>query len=130
MAEYTSLIATALRLIVKKGRPITVFRETVSVPDPAAPWDATTGTQASFTTSGVFQDPRNSEKNFDFALKVQPGTDVERVDWHIYIPASGATFAPQPGDTVLDVADTYRVVTCSPFKPGLETILYILQVQY
>ena len=130
MAEYTSLVATALRLIVKKGRPITVFRETVLVADATAPWSAVEGSKTSFTTSGVFQDPRNSEKNFDFALKVQPGTDVERVDWHIYAPATGATFDPQPGDTVLDGSDTYRVVTCSPIKPGLETILYILQVQY
>ena len=38
--------------------------------------------------------------------------------------------ALEPGDTVLDVADTYRVVTCSPFKPGAEAIMYILQGQY
>ena len=130
MAEYTSLIATALRLITKKGRAITVFRETVLVADPTLPWSAVEGTRTSFATTGVFQDPRNSEKNFDFALKVQPGTDIERVDWHIYIPASGVTFDPQPGDTVLDGADTYRVVTCSPLKPGAEAIMYILQVQY
>ena len=129
MAEYDRLIATALRLITAKGRAITVFRETPSVPSSSEPWALAAGSSTSFPTHGVFQDPRNSEKNFDFALKVRPETDIERVDWHIYIPATGATFDPQPGDTVLDSTDTYRVVTCSPIKPGDQMIMYILQVQ-
>jgi hypothetical protein len=68
--------------------------------------------------------------NFDFAVKLVPGTEIERVDWHIYVPAQGCTFVPKTGDEVIWGAETYRVVTVSPVSPGDQDILYILQVQY
>lgn len=128
MAEYDSLIAAAYRLISQKGRAVTVSRVT---PTSATlePWKRVSATTTSFTTYGVFQDPRNAEKNFDFALKIVPGTTVERVDWHIYVPAQGAAFVPSPGDSVTSGGSTYRVVTVSPIAPGAQDILYILQVQ-
>lgn len=129
MAEYDRLIAAANRLITAKGRPITVFREVTSMPVSTEPWSLVKGHTQSFPIYGVFQDPRNSEKNFDFAMKLLPETDIGRIDWHVYIPAEGVEFEPGPRDTILDGDATYRIVTCSPIKPGQQTIMYILQVQ-
>lgn len=128
MAEYDSLIATAFRLISQKGRAITISRATPTA-NGSEPWKQSSSSTTSFTTYGVFQDPRNAEKNYDFALKILPGTTIERVDWHIYIPAQGASFTPGPGDSVTYDSITYRIVTVSPIAPGAQDILYILQVQ-
>jgi hypothetical protein len=129
MAEYDELIATAYRLIAQKGRAITVTRETPA-PTSGQPWKSSGSTSQAFTTYGLRQDPRNAEKNFDFALKIVPNSTIERVDWHIYVPAQGAVFQPEPGDTVTwGVGTNYRVVTVSPVSPGEQDILYVLQVQ-
>jgi len=130
--SYATLSALALRLINKRGRTVTLLRTLKTTPvNTAKPWEGPQKDTLSCTTKGAFFDPFNSEDNFDFAVKLNYRSDVKRVDWHIYIPASGLTFVPDVGDRVMDVLKNqeYQVVTVSPTGPGETDIFYLLQVQ-
>ncbi len=125
---YSRMAALAVRQIKAKGRTITV-KVKAETPSTQKPWDNGTVTYTSNSVKGLFIDPRNSEKNFDFAIKRRPDTEIERVDWHIYLPPD-IGFEPKNGDIVEDGSDELKVVTCSPLKPGDTLLLYIVQVQY
>lgn len=125
-----SLQDVAERLVTSWGRSITLARGTTTTPANAlAPWDGMASSTTSQAIKGVFLDPRNSESNFDYALKIVPRTTITRIDWHIVIASKGLTFVPLPGDRVTDGTDYYQVITVSPAHPGDDTYLYILQVQ-
>lgn len=130
MAEYTSAVALAKRLLTKKGDAVTVSAVHTTTPaDPLRPWAGPTTSANSFNTFGVFVDPRNSEDNFDFAEKMNYRSPIRRTDLHVFIPASDCTFVPAQGNRVTRGSLIYNVVTVSPVKPGPTPIAYILQLQ-
>jgi hypothetical protein len=134
--DYTKSIATAKRLIEKFGRSITLRRRALdqSQTDTNQPWKVTAAAPTDVETYGVFIDPRNSEDNYDFAIKSEYRTDRVRIDLHIIVPSlyDGSTDAQvEPGDLVVDAVrgKTYTVITASPLAPGDLTCAWILQVQ-
>jgi hypothetical protein len=134
--DYTKTIATALRLLNKFGRSVTLVRRGLNqtAVDGASPWVVAVPTAVNVSLKAVFIDPRNSEDNYDFAIKSEYRTDRERVDYHVLIPSlyNGTTdIQVEPGDQIIDIArgQTYTVITVSPLSPGTPTVMFILQVQ-
>lgn len=125
---YAKMRALASRKIVERGRSIT-YKVQNSAPITNKPWAGGTITYTDHTIKGLFVDPRNSEKNFDFAVKVRPDSEVERVDWHIYLDPE-ISFVPKRGDVIVDNGDELKVVTISPIQPGDTLLLWLVQVQY
>lgn len=128
---YGRMAALAVRQIQKRGR--TVQWVPVTTTPSSEAWKGAGVVEGSpVSMKGLFVDPRNSEKNFDFALKVRPDTGIDRVDWHVYLAAAPG-FSPEDGDYVVDTSGPinakYRVITASPVQPGDTMILWILQVQ-
>lgn len=127
----SSLQATALRLIRKKGRPVTILRRVTTTPaDPTKPWLGPTTQTLTTETYGVWIDPLKSTQDYQFSDKVEPHSLLLRSGWDVLVPVTGLTFTPMPGDYLVDGdGKEYKVVTLSPMKPGLTGFFITLQVQ-
>ena len=86
----SSLRATALRLITKKGRPVELQRNVTTSPnDPAKPWLGPAAATLSTRTYGVWLDPMKSTQDYRFADKIMPQSSLIHAGWDVLIPASG-----------------------------------------
>lgn len=127
----SSLQATALRLITKKGRPVQILRRVTTTPlDPTKPWQAPATQSLTTSTYGVWIDPLKSTQDYQFSDKIEPHSSLLRSGWDVMVPASGLSFTPMQGDYVVDSdGKEYKIVTISPMKPGLTGFFFTLQVQ-
>jgi hypothetical protein len=125
MTEYTSSIATALRLIIKKGAKVTLQRFTDGAPpDPeyrfqvGAPVKTSCEPRAVMVSYGV----------------LKPDTEDFRQDDMKCLIAAGdpnLTFDPQAGDVVLRAnGEQWSVIRAGPpLQPADEKVLWQLQVR-
>ncbi len=134
--DYTKTAAKAKAMIEKFGRPITLRLRAIDQAqvNTLEPWKVALAAPTDKSSMGVFIDPRNSEDNYDFAIKSEYRTDRVRIDFHVLVPSlyDGATDTQiEPGDLVIDTVrgKTYTVITASPIAPGTPTCAWILQVQ-
>ncbi len=118
MTEYTSAIATAFRLIAKKGGPATVRRYTDGTPpDPAKPWRPGDATITEIVTVGVI---------LDFRPDQVEGYAYQRGDRICYIPAKGLeTWGPiLETDTIIIADEEWAIIQPARVYPSNEDILY------
>lgn len=127
MAEYDAQIASALRLITKKGRAITLRRDggTVLV-DAARPELGFTASTTDYATVGVFLLFNSKEIN---------GTTVLEGDQTVLIPASGLAITPGVSDKLFDgstvetTTPVWKIAKVQTQKPGSQEIMHELQIR-
>lgn len=115
--DYSRLQATALRLIDRFGRSVTLSRTALGSGPAHKPG---TGSTSTYSCRAVFQDYSNFERD---------GTLILAGDRKVLVAAKGLSIEPQPGDKLIDGLDTYTVVRPSPIAPGATPLLYTLQVR-
>lgn len=123
MAQFSSAIALAQRLVLKNGRTVTLKRRGTTEVDPAKPWlsvqPAPTSTDISLPA--VFIEFR--ERQID-------GEIVRQGDQMCLMAAADiATGRPTTDDTVQDGNVNWKIVNVSTIRPGTSDILYKLQVR-
>lgn len=116
--DYANSAATALRLLTRFGRPVTVTRETPGAYDPATGTDAA-GTSQTWTPSGV---------KLEYTQREIDGTNIKAGDQRVYMSAA-AGLDPQPGDAVTLGAEVWRVVKSSTLAPAGVAVLLDVQVR-
>lgn len=120
MSEYTRSIATALRLITKKGQAVTLTTKT-----PGSYSTSTSGisiTETTQTAKGVVTN--YSTKDIDNDL-------IKADDLLLILAASGVTNKPQPDKTKVTLASgvVYTVKNVIDVAPSGESIVYKLQLR-
>ena len=116
MTQYTGLIATALRLITKKGAPLKIKRYADPAPvDPAMPWRVGSGTVTVYDHVGVL---------LDFRPDQVEGYAFQRGDKICYIPAGGLSIILQPTDIIEWFGEDWAIIEPSRVFPSNEDILF------
>ena len=120
MSEYTRSIATALRLITKKGQSVTLTTKTPGGYNPAT--SGITVTESSQTAKGVVT---------NFATKDIDGNLIKVDDILLILAASGVIIKPQPDKTKVTLASglVYTVKNVVDIAPSGESIVYRLQLR-
>lgn len=125
MGTYDKQIATAKRLIAKKGETSTLLRKAEgAASDPDKPWRPAVAAAPTETTC--------SAAWLDYAQNVVDGTLIKRGDQQVYIPAVDlAGVVPDPSSDVLQRAsgEKWKVVSVEVLAPNGEHILYTVQVR-
>lgn len=118
MTEYTSARALALRLITKKGQPVTIKRFADPAPvDPDIPWRVGAGTLEEFHTVGLV---------LDFRPDQVEGYAFQRGDKLCLIPAQGLNTVLLDTDIVhLDATgEDWAIIQPSRIYPAAEDVLF------
>lgn len=126
MTEYTSAIATATRLVDKKGRSVTVQKLNVSASDPSKPWQGqnTQTVDASEPARAVFVPPSGS----GFGRDLISEDNIKRVEQVALIAQTPNDI--QDYDAILDTdGSLWSVVFVQVLKPGDEIVLYAFGVK-
>lgn len=120
MSEYTRSIATALRLITKKGQAVTLTTKT------AGSYNTTTSSVAITETT---QSAKGVVTNYD--TKDIDGVLVKTDDLLLILAASGVTTKPVPDKTKVTLASglSYTVKAVGDVAPSGESIVYRLQLR-
>jgi hypothetical protein len=120
---YTRQIATALRLIQKKGESSTLVRRVDGAASPSdEPWLPTTPTETSYTVSAVWLD----------AMVERPtGSTIQSGDQIVYVAASGLTVTPDAAvDTIKRATgDRWSIISVETLSPNGEVIMHTLHVR-
>lgn len=130
MVDYVRMASMAQRLIQANGRLVNFYRPTAGTPaDPLKPWGVSTEAAVKYPVKAVIYDPQKREDNYAFAIRIDPGTDIRRVDLYVLVSANDLPFVPANGDRVEDTARgrVLNIVTVSPLDPGDTPVAYILQ---
>lgn len=118
MAEYDNFVSLAKRLIDKKGRTITIRRNTSATPrDASKPWLGNTISYTDYTVKGVITGV--GQKYIDDNL-------VRSGDQNAIIPASGLAIVPNLKDFVVDETFKFEIIKVDTLKPGEQVIMYSL----
>jgi len=117
--DYSTLAATALRLINDKGRALTVREVTGTQPDPAKPWEGGE-TLTDHAVTGVVVDYEQGEID---------GTTIRAGDRKALVAGSALSVVPKPGWRVLDGSASLTVIRVEQVKPGATVLLWTLQVR-
>ena len=126
------LAETAVKLISKNGRPVTIRRKTITAGDPTKPWgsagDSTTVTD--FPTTGVFFDDSASDLETRVSTVGRLAlTAVETNTSTVYIAAEGLAIAPTIADELIDGGRTLEIKQVGTLQPGNEVFIYLLKVE-
>lgn len=121
MGVYDRQIATAKRLIAKKGEVVTWLPST-TVQDNSKPWQTTQpgGTHPSYNVSIAFIPI--SDNPIDALLRFVKGTSVTDGTLKGYM--GQVPFAPATNDSIVRDGKTYIVKSIDPLAPNGEPILY------
>jgi hypothetical protein len=128
MALADRLAATALRLITKHGRAITV-RQKNNTPDVAQPWKLTGTTNTDQPAIGAFFE--NTLSDLEIALgQVLGAPEGARSNLSIkgtrcLIPASGLTFPIVSENVIIDATRTWEIIDVELIQPGPTPVMYI-----
>ncbi len=131
MGEYDSAIALALRLIQTKGRPVSIRRDLGTTPiDGAKPWLGTQPSPSDSATFAVFFDTRIAE----LLARLAPGRELERTTFEseetvALVPASGLAFAIEPEMKLVDGATVWHITRAETIRPGVDGVLYVLELR-
>jgi hypothetical protein len=127
-----ALIDTAVRLIEKNGRPVSIRRTSTTTGDPAKPWggagDTTTATDELTTAVFFNENAQDLEARLSTAgqLVVSP---VEQSKVLVYLAARDIGVAPTIADKLVDGSRVLEIQQVETVQPGSQVILYILKVE-
>lgn len=120
-AVYTRLAATALRLITKYGRDVTLkFATDTSPPDADQPWEPGAPSYVTKVVKGVI---------FPIDEKYVDGTTVLATDEQALVAAKNLPAVPDPKTVLLDGTTPYKTVKVDPIGPGDIALVYTLIVR-
>jgi hypothetical protein len=127
VVDYVKLAATALRLVDKNGKTITVRKLAGTAADPTKPWRGPADPRSPTADS---QDVRAVEVGVDTLTKmgkVIKKTDIPDNVEKCYIVAPGlATPALDDFDEVIDGDVQARIVLMKPLKPADTVLIYVI----
>ncbi len=120
MSEYDRAIATALRLITKKGQSVTLTTKTPGSYNPTT--SGITVTESSEVAKGVVT---------NFATKDIDGDLIKVDDILLILASSGVIMKPQPDKTKVTLASglVYTVKNVVDVAPSGVSIVYRLQLR-
>jgi len=121
--DYSSLSATAKRLIERFGRPVTLKRQTTTPTDPAKPWRG--GAQAADVSTAVVA------VLVDYTLQEATSDHVQRGDKRAYVAqASGPGIDFATYDRLVEAdGQTWQIVRAETINPGDTKLLFDLQLR-
>ena len=131
MGEYDSAIAIAQRLIQTKGRAVSIRRDLGTTPvDAAKPWLGTQPSTSDTATFAAFFDARIT----GLLARLAPGRDLERTPFEAegvvaLVPASGLSFAIEPEMKLVDGPTVWHITSAEAIRPGLDAVLYVLELR-
>ncbi len=114
----------AKELLDEDGRPMDFYRQSPGQPvDPDKPW----------RTDGLAVDPPVKYSAiavvFPYEERHIDGTVVRRGDVRCYLAAEDLTYVPRPGDYSEFGGQKFKTVAVETLQPGVDTILYELQMR-
>lgn len=116
--DYARLAATASRLIVNAGAPVTLRRKLEGEYDTAT-GDVLEDRVTSYTGHGV---------KLDYLAREIDGTRIRAGDARVYLSITGMV-APMSGDILSVNGIPWTVVRSETLQPGSVTLLYDVQVR-
>ena len=117
MSFDSSMAATALWLINKRGKTVTFYRVTQGAYDPAT--GLAIATESAITIKALVQDFSRASDGFAFASGL-----VIDGDKRLSVAASSLSFAPMPGDKVTVDGNIYTVQDVKTTFAGELPVLY------
>ncbi len=127
-----ALVDTAVKLIEKNGRPVSIRRSEKTAGDPAKPWggagDTTTGTDESTTAVFLNQNAQDLEARLSAVSRLVL-SPVESNKALVYIAARDIGVAPTIADKLVDGSRVLEIEQVETVQPGSQAILYILKVE-
>lgn len=121
--DYSNPAATALRLLTKFGRSVTLRKQTAGAYNPAT--SSATITNTDYTGTGALFDFNERVLGTQFA----DGTTVEQGDKFLLLAPSGITVAPEPNDLLIFGSDTWNVMNVKTVAPAGTPVLYELHLR-
>jgi hypothetical protein len=121
VANFVKLAATALRLIEKNGRAVSIRKVTTAVPpDPTKPWIPGVEVTADTACVGAFFD---SDRSYITGQLIPEDTSL------VLIAADGLGVTPIGKDRLVDGADVWEITSVGTLKPADVTLLFELMVK-
>ncbi len=122
MNEYIKSIATAKKLIEKKGRPFILQRNlSISYTSINQPWDGVGTSLLKVSIIGVFL----NYKQLYFS-----STIIKAGDQKLLVAADSlGDLIPSQSDIIVDCGATWQVINIDIVKPGTEVIMYSFQLR-
>ena len=117
--DATQTATRAIRGLQRAGTTYTLTRTTVTA-DTDAPWKVGSTATATTTASGILDDFRAGERD---------GETIRAHDRRYLVAASGLSFVPEPGDSLSDGGQRFRVVTVQTLRAAAVDAAYYLQVR-
>ncbi len=127
-----SLADTAVRLIAKKGRPVSIRSFTQTVGDPAKPWGSATDSETSSddSTMGVFIDENAQDLEARLSavsrLVIAP---VEVNGVQVYVAGRDLSAPPTTTDKLVDGSRVMEILKVGTIWDGATPVVYILKVR-
>lgn len=118
MTEYTRSIATALRLITKKGQAVTITYRSGGSYNQAT--GGLTVTETTATAYGVVTQYSNSDID---------GELIRQGDLMLIVAASGVTKPSVDDDVTLADSTEYTIKSVTDVSPANESVIYRLQLR-
>lgn len=121
--DYSKSAATALRLLTKFGRTVTLRKQTEGAYDPAT--SSATITTTDYTGHGALFDFNERQLGTTFA----PGSTIQIGDKRLSLAPSGITVAPVPNDLLIFGSDTWSVINVKTLAPAGTVVMYELHLR-
>lgn len=127
--NYTSILATAQRLINANGRTVSVIRLSRALDDAGKPWRGTanprTTPDATQSLKGVFVSA-GSATDLGFLTEVPETIALEH---KFMITAAVTGVELEDYDEVVDDSKYYKIVRCQKLQPGDTALLYFFELE-
>lgn len=127
-----ALVDTAVRLISKNGRPVSIRRTSLTTGDLAKPWggagDTTTITDEATTAVFLNENGQDLEARLSAVSRLVL-SPVEKSTAIVYIAARDIGVAPTIADSLVDGSRVLEIQQVEKVQPGSQVILYILKVE-
>lgn len=122
MVDYTSLAATAKRLIEKNGRTVTITKMSQTPADPAKPHRARNAAADTSVTPTAVVVPFESEQ--------VDGSNVMVDDKMVMVAQESVSGVDlESFDRLTDGSDEYDIVKVKKVNPGPTSVVYMIQVR-
>lgn len=122
MVDYTSLAATAKRLIEKNGRTVTITKMSQTPADPAKPHRARNPAADTSVTPTAVVVP--------FEREQVDGSNVMVDDKMVLVAQESVSGVDlQSFDRLTDGSDEYDIVKVKKVNPGPTSVVYMIQVR-
>lgn len=111
-------------LITEEGKPAAFYREeAASSADPDKPWRA----------DGLKVNPPARHDvvvvTFPYQQKYIDGTVIQQGDVSCLLAAKGLTYVPKVGDYCVMSGVKYKALKVNPLEPGVDRVLYEIQLR-